>query len=323
MSEIINVRLHSKHAKKDESNTYHFDIGRTLSFVHKKAYVMVTQFQALNSIFNITSAKNELLGFRILEGNYSVDTLLPKIVEILKNYGNFTNTVDVVLDKSRMEFVFTSISPFLLSGTCLKLIGITYGASIPVNNTTNPNIVNYIVRSDRPIDLGFTHNIHVCSSSIFVDDTNINDSVSSTLCTFGLNYGFGEFILHNNDSRDRSECYNDFISIISISIKNDDDDDIFINTDFSLTIQFEVFQLDIEKIEMNKMGSISYPVVNRYTSILKDAKQIQLERYNEKMKQYLTSHPLYSWTEKEIKQIKKKKMNLLEELMKKNNKFLL
>ena len=199
-------------------------------------------------------------------------------------------------------------------------MGISYGASLRYLLPNGDEF--YVVRSDRPVDLGYTHNIHVCSNSILVDDTNINDSVSSTLATFGLNYNFGEFILHNNDSRDRSECFNDFVNSIQISLKNDDNVDIFINTDFSLTIQFEVFNMEPEKLlEINRMGGNSYPVVNRLTSILKDAKQIKQERYDEKMKQYLTSHPLYNFTEKEINKIKKKKINLLEELMKKN-KFL-
>lgn len=313
MSELINVRLHSKHSKKDENNVYTFDIGRTLSFVHKNVYLTITQFQAIHNIFNVTTRNNEFLGEFIRPGFYQANALLGQLNPIIKN--KITPTVIGLAQTETLQYVFTAPTTFAFTGTILKSMGISSGISILEG-------VQYVLRSDKTVDLNLTHNIHICSDSITIEDHNITDPTQTTLCSFPLNYEFGQFILHVNETRDRARVLNDFINDIRISVKDDDGYDIFTTTDFSLTLQFEVFPIETTPpLSMNMIGGALHPVINRITSILKDVRQLQLERYNEKMKTYLTTHPLYSFTETEIKRIRKKKMNLLEEI-KKNKLFL-
>ena len=317
-SELINIHLYSKHAKKNES-IYEFDIENVLSFVNKKVYLTITDFQALNTIFNVNETNNEFMGNILPEGHYRVSNILPIIQATLKEKSILNaNSIEFFFDETRLEFGFKSISPFTLSGTVLNFLNIFTTTSTLIDDL-------YYLKSSQPVDLfKSSHNIHICSKNILITESNLKEEVSS-IAKIAINCNYGEFIIYESE-KNSIEIFNDFLSSFSICLKNDLNEDVIKNTNFSLTLRFQVFNQELSKTNLKSaeiIGGGLYPVINRYTSILKDARQLSIERYDEKMKTYLTNHPMYNFTEKEIRKMKKKKLNLIEELMKKNNKFLM
>jgi hypothetical protein len=318
---IINCNLNSDHAQRDHSapDKYIFETHSTLNLKNKEAYISVTDFQALHTLYNINSENNGFLGKFIEPGHYLSNEIVQNLNRIIIEVLSANTTVTAVFSPNTLKFYFTSrFVSFTLDGSILNLLNIEDGSeSLLIED------VNAII-SKKPCDiLENFHNINIIltgskSNNIAVDK---DDSyVGSKISRIPINCMFGYYIVYHNAKDSKNRLYEKVINSFEIMILNDDNKVILRDTKFTMTLKIEVYNnSEPEEEEVIYKASLTAPPVITNTVVsFKDVRERYEEDMLNKKKRYLENHPLYKFEPEEILKINKKFKKIKKGILKKN-----
>jgi hypothetical protein len=316
---IINCNLNSEHATRDHTdpNKYIFETHDTLNLSNTESYISVVDFQALHSIYNITSENNEFMGRFIEAGHYLCDELVTVLNELILESGSITR---VVFSSRTLKFYFTNINEsFTLTGSILTFLNIENGAISAVIEEVN------MIRSTKPCDiLENFHNLNIVlkgvkSNNVAVD--NDDAFIGNKICRVPIPCKFGEYIMFHNSKDSRNRIYEKIINSFEILILNDDNKPILTDTKFSMTLKIEVYNTNKEPEEDQKIYTASLtdtPVIINKIVSFKDARKTYEETMLNRKRKYLEDHPLYNFDLLEIERNIKKFKKIKKGIVKKN-----
>ena len=173
----VNIQLSSDDAQIVDGR-HVFDLHQSINLVGKRAILQLTDFQALNSIFNVTS-NDTFMGETFNAGFYDV-TNLKRLLKV-------GNPFSVEFNTSTLRWTISSLSPFTLTGSIVSYLGFTKTESVWDG-------LQYSITSERAFDLyRRAHNVHViCSnlkhSSNVVAQHHLNERVAKV----PINVVFGD-----------------------------------------------------------------------------------------------------------------------------------
>ena len=322
VTDIINVHLDSKDARLIDG-IWRFRLHDPISLVGKNGTISLISFQAVNSIYNITDSNNTLNGFTFPDGFYKDGDMLT----LLKT--GLDPSITASFNRNSLKFKFKSDSPFTLTGSILTYVNINEPVAIFDAPTQQ-----YITQSYRCFDVyQRAHSVNVIlpnvrTSNNFQIENSAHHHLSTRIGKFNIECEFGEYITYNSYTIDsnKSILNEDTIARIDVMLKNDLNENIFINDDFTLTLRIEVITLDeattddgyldSNQIDQGGVKTIggniyNYPIINTVVSILKTSKDIMGGKLYRK--EYLKSQGL---KDEDVDAIELKLKELLKKIRK-------
>ena len=320
---IVNIHLNSQDARIIEPGLWRFHLHDPISLVGKYGNISLISFQAVNSIYNITDANNTLNNYTFSNGFYKDADLLA----LLKP--GLGPSITVSFNKQKLKFLFTSNTPFILSGSILKYLNINELISLFDSETQLFRTESY-----RCFDLyQRAHSVNVIIPNIRTsNNTQVENSSAHHLNTrigkFNIDCDFGEYIAYSSDTTEQNKSIlnEESISRIDVKLKNDYNEDIFIDDDFTLSLRIEIINSNAETTDdgylnslQNDSGEIKtiggngldYPIVNQIVSILKTSRNMRNEKLYRNI--YLKSQGL---KEEVVDAIENKLKEILEKIRK-------
>ena len=286
MGDIINIHLYSQDAHVVEKGFWRFQLHETINLIGREATISLIEFQTLNSIYNITDKNNEFSGNIMPVGFYTHTDIEKYLKEKLDS-----TTISCEFDKKTLKFKFTSLFAFVLTGTLLSFLNIS-GLPFLIGG-------KYILESYRCFDIHKrSHCIHIITPNLrTASNTQVENNshhVGTRIGKINIKAEFGEYIIYSDSDQNKSVLYEDMISRIDVMLKNDMNENIFDQEDFSLTLKIEYSDLeDREKAYLDNLtdktdvvrkegNNFNYPIVNRVVSVLKSSRDVRIEKFYRK-----------------------------------------
>ena len=261
----VNIQLSSDDAQNVDGR-HVFDLHQSINLVGKRGILNLTDFQALNSIFNVTS-NDTFMGETFNAGFYDV-TNLKRLLKV-------GNPFSVEFNTSTLSWTISSLSPFTLTGSIVSYLGFTKTESVWDG-------LQYSITSERAFDLyRRAHNVHViCSnlkhSSNVVAQHHLNERVAKV----PINVDFGDYIVHHSGDAARCVLYENRIDRMEILLLNDLGERVLMNERYNLTFRLTIEDLDVDpwldELEAPKRGVVGgafYPIIRREVGHLKSARE--------------------------------------------------
>ena len=262
--EIVNIHLHASDGE-NLGDRIRFRLHNTINLIGKRATIQLTNFQALNSIYNIDKTNNSFMGGEITPGFYDAIQLLRSLTGLLGG-----NNIDTYFDESTLRYVFKSDTAFVLTGTLLEYLNIFDGSSKLVNG-------EYTVQSSRAFDLyKKAHFVFVVCENLRTTShvgLEVNTRhVTERIGRVPIKLSFGDYIVYNEENASKSMIFENSVKMLDIRIVNDFNESVLMDEDFGISFSMEIWDIGDDRdfllntIEPPKKGLfdyLHYPVVNK------------------------------------------------------------